>query len=98
MEEVYDTICSIGELIDKLSIENIKCYDANQKILVERKRPQPCSQAISGWEWQARRSGEQRVKIRDEINRRLDEAIRRGGIQVSKEARTYDLRGAHHHD
>ena len=36
--EVYDLICSIGELIDKLSIENIKCYDANRKVLEERSR------------------------------------------------------------
>ena len=93
-DPVYDTICSIGELIDKLGIENIKCYDANQKVLAERKASHPSSKKISRWEWQARRSGEQRVALRDEINRRLNEAIQRGGIQVSREARTYDLQGA----
>jgi len=91
--DVYDFLCSIAELIDKLSIENIKCYDANQKILAERKRDTPRAQSIADWEWQARRSGEQRVKLRDEINRRLSEAIGRGGIQIASEARTYDLRG-----
>lgn len=91
--ETYDLLCSIGELIDKLTIENIKCYDANQKILAERKVTSPSAQSIAGWEWQARRAGEQRVKLRDTINRRLNEAIQRGGIQVANEARTYDLRG-----
>lgn len=93
MNNCYDVICSIGEIIDKLSIENIKCYDANQKILAERKKPNPKAQAIADWEWQARSSGERRVKLRDEINRRINEAIQRKGIQVSNEARTYDLRG-----
>ncbi len=91
-EPAYDLICSIGELIDKLSIENIKCYDANRKILAERKKEAPSTPAIADWEWQARRAGEQRVRLRDEINHRLAEAIARGTIQVSTEARTYDLR------
>ena len=92
--EAYDLLCSIGELIDKLTIENIKCYDANQKILAERKLEHPSAQLIADWEWQARRSGEQRVKLRDTINQRLAEALARGSIQVAAEARTYDLRGA----
>lgn len=91
--EVYDLLCSIGELVDKLTIENIKCYDANQKILAERKVERPDAEKIAAWEWQARRSGEQRVMLRDEFNRRLTEAIQRGGIRVNREARTYDLRG-----
>ena len=95
MNQVYDTLCSIGELIDKLSIENIKCYDANRKILEERKCKSINSQSIADWEWQARRSGEQRVKLRDEINQRINDAIIRGGIQTANEARTYDLGGAH---
>lgn len=91
--ENYDMICSIGELIDKLTIENIKCYDANQKVLAERKEDSISAESIANWEWQARRSGEQRVRLRDEINRRLAEALHRGGIQFSPEARTYDLKG-----
>lgn len=94
--EAYDVICSIGELVDKLSIENIKCYDANRKILEERKRPDPSAKAIAAWEWQARTAGELRVKLRNEINRRLAEALARGSIQVSEDARTYDLRGVTH--
>lgn len=91
--EVYDTIYSIGHLIDALSIENIKCYDANSKAIAERKREHPSAEIIANCEWQARRAGEQRVKLRDEINRRLNEAIGRGGFQVAPEARTYDLKG-----
>jgi len=98
INESYDTICSIGELIDKLSIENIKCYDANKKILDERKRNNINAQSIADWEWQARSSGERRVKIRDEINRRINEAIQRGGIAVANEARTYNLKGAHENE
>ena len=93
-DSVYDVLCSIGELIDKLSIENIKCYDANQKILAERKcMAARSAQRIADWEWQARRAGEQRVKLRDEINRRIAEALARGRINVAADARTYDLRG-----
>lgn len=89
--DVYDTICSIGELIDKLSIENIKCYDANKKVLKERRKKNPSTKIISDNEWKARCSGEQRVKLRDEINRRLADALSRGHISTSQEARTYDL-------
>jgi len=88
-----DAICSIGEMIDKLSIENIKCYDANQKILAERKRKKPSSKKIAHWEWQARTAGELRVKLRVEINRRLNKAIQDGGFAIAEEARTYDLGG-----
>ena len=87
--EVYDYICSIGELIDKLSIENIKCYDANSKAIAERTKPDPSAVVIADCEGRARRSGEQRVRLRDEINRRLSEAIQRGGFSSTSEARTY---------
>ena len=92
-EPVYDYIGSIGELIDKLSIENIKCYHANTSILTERGRNNPDAQIIADLEWIARTSGEQRVRLRDEINKRLMEALRRGGIGAAKDARTYSLGG-----
>lgn len=87
--EVYDVICSIGELIDKLSIENIKCYDANRKALKERRRKEPSDEVIARCEGQARTAGEMRVKLRDEVNRRLAEAIVRGGFSTAREVRTY---------
>lgn len=89
--EVYDFVCSIGELIDKLSIENIKCHHANEGILVERRRAQPNTARIAELEWKARTSGEQRVRLRDEINRRLAEAVQRGRIGTAQEVRTYKL-------
>ena len=89
--ECYDMICSIGELIDKLSIENIKCYDANSKAIAERTNDSPSAEIITQCEWQARQSGEQRVRLRDEINRRLAEALERGSIQARQEARTYGM-------
>ena len=89
--EVYDYICSIGELIDKLSIENIKCYDANMNVLEERKKEKPDHIRISELEGRARKAGEQRVRLRDEINRRLAEAIKRGNIGVTQEVRTYEI-------
>lgn len=88
-EPVYDFICSIGELIDKLSIENIKCYDANKKILAERGKSNPDHRSISEWEFNARKAGELRVKLKCEINKRLAEAFTRGGISAPVEARTY---------
>lgn len=87
----YDFICSIGELIDKLSIENIKCYDANTKVIREREKANPSAEKIANWEFQARTAGEQRVRLKDEINRRLAEALKRGAIGCTREARTYDL-------
>ena len=89
----YDTICSIGEMIDKLCVELIKCANANHAILAERRQDQPDPQFIADQEWIARTAGEQRVALKNEINRRIDEAIRRGGINVRAEARTYNLKG-----
>jgi len=89
-DTVYDFICSIGELIDKLSIENIKCYDANAKAIRERKKDRPDASVIADCEFKARKSGEQRVRLRDEINKRLSEAIKRGGFDCSPEVRTYE--------
>ena len=95
MREAYDFICSIGELIDKLSIENIKCFHANMEILQMRKWDEeadtpPChAPGISENERKARTAGEQRVRLRDEINRRLAEAIARGELGQANEVRTY---------
>jgi len=89
--EQYDFICSIGELIDKLSIENIKCYDANNKIIAERKKEKPDHVYISSLEFKARTSGEQRVRLRDEINRRIADAIKRSSIGYASDVRTYEL-------
>lgn len=91
VDEVYDYICSIGELIDKLAIENIKCYDTNMKILEERLKKSPNHRKISELEFKARKAGEQRVRLKDEINRRLAEAVKRGHIGTAPEVRTYDL-------
>jgi len=88
-EDVYDFICSIGELIDKLSIENIKCYDVNRKVLEERKKKNPDPRKIAEWEFNARKAGELRVKLKTEINKRLAEALARGKIGYAPEARTY---------
>ena len=88
-EEVYDYICSIGELIDKLSIENIKCYDVNRKVLEERAKSNPDPVKIADWEFNARKAGELRVKLKVEINKRLAEALQRGKIGHAPEARTY---------
>ena len=89
--EVYDHLCSIGELIDKLSIENIKCAHANHTVLDERRKSAPDAKKIADMELLARTSGEQRVRLKNEINRRLDEAIRRGGISLASEGRTYGV-------
>ena len=86
----YDFLCSIGELIDKLTIENIKCFDANNKILALRRGATTNPILIAKLESNARRAGEQRVRLRDEINIRLDEAIRRGGIEHATDVRTYE--------
>lgn len=89
--EVYDYLMSIGSLIDALSIENIKCAHANHTVLDERHKSKPDSRKIADMELLARTAGEQRVRLKNEINRRLDEAIRRGGISLAAEGRTYGV-------
>jgi hypothetical protein len=89
IDSVYDTICSIGELIDKLSIENIKCYHVNNEVMEERQKDNPDPIKIADCEAAARIAGEQRVKLKNEINVRINDAIRRGGIKVASEIRTY---------
>jgi len=93
--EIYDYICSIGELIDRLSIENVKCYHANEQILAERRKSSEFTNhaRISELEFKARKAGEQRVRLRDEINQRLAEAIQRGRIGHAPDVRTYELPG-----
>lgn len=90
-EDAYDFICSIGELIDKLSIENIKCHHANEAILAERRSTSPDHERISALEFKARKAGEQRVRLRDAINHRLAEAIERGRLSHAPDVRTYEL-------
>jgi len=91
-EAAYDYICSIGEMIDKLSIENIKCHHVNMKVLGERRKNELNHVLISQLELKARLAGEQRVRLRDEINHRLAEAIKRAEIGIAPEARTYELK------
>lgn len=86
---VYDFICSIGELMDKLSIENIKCYDANNKIMAERRKEKPDVGLIAELEHKARNAGEQRVRLRDAVNQRICEALERGKIFAATDVRTY---------
>ena len=93
-EPQYDFLCSFGELIDKLSIENIKCSRANHIALEERKKDNPDPVVLADCERLARTAGEQRVRLKDEINNRLDQAIRRGGIGTAPEARTYFMKGS----
>lgn len=76
---------SIADLIDRLSIENIKCYDANRGIITER-RGENRAQVIADLEFKARSSGEMRVKLKGEINILLDP-------EAMVEGRTYDLKG-----
>lgn len=95
-EPVYDFVCSIGELIDKLTIENIKCYDANNKIIALRAKDVLDSGRVASLELAARTSGEQRVRLRDEINRRLMEALIRGSLGCARDVRTYDTAKGDH--
>jgi hypothetical protein len=89
-----DYLLSIGDLVDKLSIENIKCYHSNHYILEERKKTDPSAEVIASLEFNARKAGEQRCRLKHEINVRIKEAIERGTIDCDPEVRTYDLRGA----
>jgi len=89
-EKEYDVIAPIGELIDKLCGEMIKCYDLHRKINDERAKDDPNHTKISNWEFGTRLSGEKRVALNDAINSRLNEAIQRGGIKVVKNVRTFD--------
>jgi len=90
---VYDQICSIGELIDQLIVTHIKIFAFHDKIVAERHKPNPSATVIVENEGKCRHAGEKRVVLREELNRRIDEAIRRGGIQVVSDPRTFDMMG-----
>ena len=79
-------MASVADLIDRLSIENIKCYHANEGILAERRKENPDAVVIASLEFKARKAGEMRVALKGEINQRLDP-------KASAEVRTYDLKG-----
>lgn len=90
-EDVYDFLCSIGELIDKLTIENIKCSRFNHE-MIELKKQEPVNlEKIGLLQINLMLANEQRVRLKNEINTRINEAIKRGGINVNHEIRTYKL-------
>ena len=91
--ESYDVILSIGELIDMLVTTNVKIAQIHQNILAERRKPEWSASFIAAEDEKCRRAAEKRVLLRDEITKRIDEAIRRGGVQVSPDVRTFDLKG-----
>ena len=86
MSTKHSVMASVADLIDRLSIENIKCYHANEGILAERRRELPDPQVIADLEFKARSAGEMRVALKGEINARLDP-------QAAVEGRTYNLEG-----
>lgn len=91
MSNSMDFICSIGELVDKLTIENIKCSRFNHE-MIELKNNEPINlQRIGELQISLMAANEQRVRLKNEINLRIDDAIRRGGIGINKETRTYRL-------
>jgi hypothetical protein len=91
--ECYDILCSIGDLIDQLVVTHIKISAFHATIVAERHKPSPSPEVILEAEAKCRRAGEKRVLLRDAINHRIDEAIRRGGICVTDDARTFDMKG-----
>lgn len=80
----HSVMASVADLVDRLSIENIKCYHANENILVERRKESPDPQVIANLEFKARSAGEMRVALKGEINQRLDPSAK-------VETRTYIL-------
>jgi hypothetical protein len=89
----YDTICPIGELIDQLIVTHIKISAFHANIVAERHKENPSAAVIVENEGKCRHAGEKRVVLREEINRRINEAIQRGGIQVAADVRTFDMKG-----
>lgn len=87
---VDNQICPIGELIDKLSIENIKCHFFNHKIKEEQAKPRPDNDKIAALLANSQEAGEQRVRLRDAINKAIAGAVAKGHLEyVSSVARTY---------
>lgn len=91
--ESYDILCSIGDLIDQMIVTHIKISAFHATIVSERHKENPSATVIVENEGKCRHAGEKRVVLREEINRRIDEAIRRGGIQVVSDVRTFDMKG-----
>lgn len=89
----FDAVITPADLIDRLCVELIKCSQAQHAIIAERKKANPDPTVIAQQELITRVAGERRVAIKDEYNRRLNEAIQAGGFTVLQDVRTYDLNG-----
>lgn len=86
-----EAICSVGELIDRLCVENIKCHYFNHAILAEQTKAEPDHKKISELLSACQQANELRVRLRDAINKQLAEAIKSGDMDYVPTARTYDL-------
>lgn len=80
---------SIGELVDRLVVESIKCHHFNHEILKEQAKPEPDDGRIARLLSGSQAANEQRVKMRDAVDRELARAIKSGEVGGGKTARTY---------
>ena len=84
-----DFLCSIGELIDKLIGEDIKCYHFNNLVDIGIAKAEQDVEQLTEWEEQTRRANEQRSRLRDAINERIAKAVSTGKMDCAKTVRTY---------
>lgn len=86
-----EPICSIGELVDKLCIENIKCHFCNHAIQDEQAKPDQDDKRIATLLLASQQANEKRVRLCDAINRQLAKAIKKGEMNYMPTVRTYGL-------
>lgn len=86
-----EPICSIGELVDKLCIENIKCHFCNHAIQDEQTKSDQSDKRIATLLLASQQANEKRVQLCDAINRQLADAIKSGHMDYAPTVRTYGL-------
>ena len=92
-EKGFDPVIRASDFLRNIAGEMIKCALAHRSIIEERKKQRPDEKVIADLELITRVAGEQAVRLQNEFDKRLNEAIRQGGFEVAPQARTFNLKG-----
>lgn len=85
MSEVF----SVGELIERLIIEVVKVSVLENRKAEEQKQNKPNSELITKWDKASRSANEMKVKIKNELDKKLKEIIEEGKYNFTEIGRTF---------
>jgi hypothetical protein len=89
------SVDSMGHLIDRLVVENIKLYDFQRRIEIEQAviEGERDNKAISDLYRKTCCANEARAAVKNKIDNLLSEAIRAGDYRIMQETRTFAADG-----